>query len=136
MTEHFHQAGRGCCPHPDCVKVTAPPRGTCQWRGAYSSDRCNSEFVNENGWCKDHDLKCLNCGEHADHGCDYCGQFVCGYPACEKCGACSVDHGAKQDRNHKYRMQVIAAKLREIIDTPDMPSAVVSAATIELGLLQ
>lgn len=20
--KHFHQAGRGCCPHPDCVKAT------------------------------------------------------------------------------------------------------------------
>lgn len=21
---HFHQAGKGCCPHPDCVRATSP----------------------------------------------------------------------------------------------------------------
>ena len=28
---------------------------------------------------------CSSCGQVATHGCDYCGQFVCGAPLCDEC---------------------------------------------------
>jgi len=36
--------------------------------------------------CDDHaTAKCVSCGKAATHGCDFCGQFVCGMPLCDEC---------------------------------------------------
>jgi len=36
--------------------------------------------------CEEHaSSKCSSCGQPATHGCDFCGQFVCGMPLCEEC---------------------------------------------------
>lgn len=108
---------------------------SCPWRPAYTNDKCNKQYVGPSGYCEEHDKKCCNCGEQADHGCDHCGQFVCGYPACEKCGMCSVDHGANKERSKEFRKIETGKKLRAIIADKDLPSSIRSSAEIELGLL-
>ncbi|WP_160006912.1 hypothetical protein [Rhizobium sp. 18055] len=36
--------------------------------------------------CEEHvKVTCASCGNAATHGCDYCGQFVCGTPLCDEC---------------------------------------------------
>lgn len=36
--------------------------------------------------CDEHAAaKCVSCGAPATHGCDFCGQFVCGAPLCDDC---------------------------------------------------
>lgn len=36
--------------------------------------------------CEEHaSAKCASCGQSATHGCDFCGQFVCGMPLCDEC---------------------------------------------------
>lgn len=36
--------------------------------------------------CEEHAAaKCASCGQPATHGCDFCGQFVCGTPLCDEC---------------------------------------------------
>lgn len=36
--------------------------------------------------CEEHaKAKCASCGQPGTHGCDYCGQFVCGMPLCDEC---------------------------------------------------
>jgi hypothetical protein len=36
--------------------------------------------------CEEHSsAKCRSCGQPATHGCDFCGQFVCGMPLCDEC---------------------------------------------------
>ncbi|MBX4870620.1 hypothetical protein HJA85_27245 [Rhizobium bangladeshense] len=36
--------------------------------------------------CEEHiKAKCASCGQPGTHGCDYCGQFVCGTPLCDEC---------------------------------------------------
>lgn len=36
--------------------------------------------------CEEHaKAKCSSCGQPATHGCDFCGQFVCGAPLCDEC---------------------------------------------------
>lgn len=36
--------------------------------------------------CEEHTkAKCASCGQPATHGCDFCGQFVCGTPLCDEC---------------------------------------------------
>ena len=108
---------------------------SCPWRLTYSDKLCGSSYVGANGYCKEHDTSCLNCGEHSDHGCDHCGQFVCGYPACNKCGMCSVEHGADKHRNKKYRDAELKKKLTALRNDPDLPSGVYIAVDEELRKL-
>lgn len=36
--------------------------------------------------CEEHaTAKCSSCKQPATHGCDFCGQFVCGAPLCDEC---------------------------------------------------
>lgn len=54
----------------------------CEWD---TYGRCCADS-GTNRFCKEHDKEvCCVCSEKATHGCDYCGQFVCGAPLCDKC---------------------------------------------------
>ena len=46
---------------------------------------CGAETIGAD-FCEHHsNEKCISCGSPATHGCDFCGQFVCGYPLCDNC---------------------------------------------------
>ena len=46
---------------------------------------CGDETVGSD-LCEKHAAeKCCSCGAPATHGCDFCGQFVCGAPLCGDC---------------------------------------------------
>lgn len=57
--------------------------------------QCSSVYTNKYGLCKDHDQKCW-CGNIVDHGCPYCGQFVCGIPLCKEHQYCP-NHGGQTE---------------------------------------
>ena len=47
--------------------------------------RCQKEAVGSD-YCDEHNVKCSACKQRqATHGCSHAGQFVCGYPLCDKC---------------------------------------------------
>lgn len=46
---------------------------------------CGAKAYGED-FCEKHStMKCVSCGSPATHGCDFCGQFVCGAPLCDNC---------------------------------------------------
>jgi hypothetical protein len=63
--------------------------------GEMSGDRCTfstygcacGKLVEHGRYlCEEHSAaKCSSCGRPATHGCDFCGQFVCGAPLCDEC---------------------------------------------------
>ena len=46
---------------------------------------CGAETIGSDMCDKHADAKCVSCGKPATHGCDFCGQFVCGIPLCDDC---------------------------------------------------
>jgi hypothetical protein len=80
--------------------------------------------------CEEHAAsKCSSCGQPATHGCDFCGQFVCGAPLCDECtfgtdtsksagawGFMNHIHVSKPefaDKHENARLKSELAKLRE-----------------------
>lgn len=47
---------------------------------------CGKQIEHGRYLCEEHaTAKCASCGQPATHGCDFCGQFVCGTPLCDEC---------------------------------------------------
>lgn len=47
---------------------------------------CNKPVEHGRYLCEEHaSAMCSSCGQPATHGCDFCGQFVCGAPLCDEC---------------------------------------------------
>ena len=60
---------------PDFRKCKFSTYGHACGKETIGSDLCDKHAVE----------KCCSCGQPATHGCDFCGQFVCGAPLCDEC---------------------------------------------------
>ncbi len=77
----------------------------CIYKNAYVIAPCNKDCT-EN-FCEEHlNIKCVVCKKQAYHECNYCSQFVCGAPLCNKHTGyeyCKKEHEAYIFLNHGHK---------------------------------
>lgn len=72
---------------------------------------CGATVEHGSYFCENHKAaSCVSCSKPSTHGCDYCGQFVCGAPLCNDCTDISTEHGHR----HGEKPEIKAARLAQM----------------------